>query len=252
MSNLSIFRRLDRSYVHMWAPTQRFASTQRAVTAVIGLNLVVFGAWYYSIETSDSKLQKWLSNNATLSWANVNAKRYWTLITSAFSHQNFFHFLFNMMSLNAFSGVMITAAGLGLGAPHIMALTLGSAITGSLAFLYQRRKDAQQHDRRWGPYAMHAPTAFAQGLGASGVVMGFAAAATGLSPFARMMIIPIPIGIPMWALTGAYVAIDYYLLSSNDKIGHDAHLGGAIFGAAYYLAFLRGYGGISHLLRRRY
>jgi membrane associated rhomboid family serine protease len=72
----------------------------------------------------------------------------------------------------------------------------------------------------------------------------------------RMSFILIPVGIPMFVMTGGFIAVDLFYLGKNDLIGRSAHLGGALFGAAYYLAFLRRFGGISHigrhLTRRRY
>jgi membrane associated rhomboid family serine protease len=60
----------------------------------------------------------------------------------------------------------------------------------------------------------------------------------------------------MFVLTGGYIAADLFYLGKNDLIGHSAHLGGALFGAAYYLALLRRFGGLSHVVRhwtrRRY
>lgn len=227
---------------------QRFESARRTVHFIMGVNVVVFGAWTYASYHNDSKLRDYLMENATLSWSSINLKRYWTTLTSAFSHQDFSHLLFNMMSLNAFASALVYAGNIGVGAPHIIGLYCGSAIAGSAAYLYMRKP--QKHDRRWGLFGHHIPTTLSYCLGASGAVMGFASAATLLAPFSKMMILPLPVPIPMWLLTSAYFAVDYYYLGANDRIGHDAHLGGAVFGVAYYLAALRGYGGISQTVRR--
>lgn len=88
-------------------------------------------------------------------------------------------------------------------------------------------------------------------LGASGVVTGFSAAATCLMPFARMGFMFIPVAMPMWVMTGVYLGVDLYLLGSNDNVGHDAHIGGALCGMLYYAVFLRKFGGISSMLRLR-
>lgn len=228
----------------------RFTSTRRTVQVIIGLNAIVFGAWTYAKTTHDEKIYRYLNQNAVLSWANVNAQRTWTLVTSAFSHQNFLHFLFNMVSLNAFATSLMLAGG-GLGAFHVAALTIGSAATGSLAFLYWTRKTASKRSNIWGSNSYHLPSMSKAGLGASGVVMGFAAAATCLTPWMPMSLMMIPVPIPMWGLTLFYFGVDLYLLGSNDGVGHDAHLGGAAFGIFYYLLTLRRFGGVSQLLRRR-
>lgn len=230
----------------------RYRSTKRAIQIIIGLNTVVFGAWAFAEATRNQKLYAYLHQNALLSWANVKAKHYWTLVTSAFSHQNFLHFMFNMVSLNAFASVFLYTAGVGLGAGHVVALTLGSALSGSFAFLYGRWIAAKGKDARFGPYGQHITTLSQAGLGASGVVMGFSAAATCLAPFTPMSFMFIPVPIPMFVLTGAYFVLDVVLLGSNDRVGHDAHIGGAVFGLFYYFAALRRFGGVTELIRRRW
>ena len=89
------------------------------------------------------------------------------------------------------------------------------------------------------------------GLGASGMVMGAGMAAACLMPTAPMGLIFPPVVLPLWVLTAVYVGIDtYFLHSETSRIGHSAHLGGAIYGAAYYLGYLRKYGGVWSMVRR--
>jgi membrane associated rhomboid family serine protease len=233
---------------YVWQQPLRFQSTKRMVNIIIAMNVGVFGAWVYADYFKDSKMQKLLMNNATLSWYNANANRYWTLVTSAFSHQGFNHVLFNMLSLNTFSGVLCVAGGVGVGALHIWVMTLGSAVVGGATWLYQKKP--QGRDPRWSPWGQHGRAASHVGLGASGVVMAFASAATMLAPMQRLFIVPFPVPIPMFILTGAYFAMDVFYLNANDSVGHAAHLGGAAFGVAYYLAALRGYGGVANFLSR--
>lgn len=236
-------------YYGGWQPN-RFRSTKMTVNAIIGLNLAVFGGWVYANTTHDAKLQQLLMDNATLSWYNARAKRYWTLITSAFSHKDLMHIAFNMISFNAFASVLCIAGGVGVGPAHVVALTLGSAVVGSASWLYQ--KQPQGRDKRWGSWGEHGLAATRQvGLGFSGVVMGVSSAATMLAPMLPMGFMFIPAPVPMFVLTGAYFAWDLFWLNSNDNIGRSAHLGGAVFGVVYYLAALRGYGGVVQMLSRR-
>ena len=236
-----------------WGQPSRVQSSSRMLSTLIIINTSIFATWYYAKTTNDNKLVKLLRENALLSWSNIKANRYWTLVTAAFSHQDLMHILFNMLALNTFGSVLCMAGGIGVGAPHVAALFIGSALAGSAAFLYQKQP---QTDRRWGPFAQHGLAASPTCHGASGAVMGFATAATCLAPLMRMSFILIPIGIPMWIMTGGFIAVDWFYLGKNDLIGRSAHLGGALFGAVYYLAFLRRFGGISHigrhLTRRRY
>jgi membrane associated rhomboid family serine protease len=230
-----------------WSHQSRFASSSRMISTLIIINTSVFCTWYYASSTNDKKLVKSLRENATLSWSNIKANRYWTLVTCAFSHQDFSHILFNMLALNTFGSVLCIAGGVGVGAPHVAALFIGSAVAGSAAFLYQKKP---QIDRHWGPFAQHGLASSATCLGASGAVMGFATVATCLAPLLRVSPILIPIGIPMFMVTGGFVALDWFYLNKNDLVGRSAHLGGAVFGAVYYLAFLRRFGGVSHMVRR--
>ena len=72
-----------------------------------------------------------------------------------------------------------------------------------------------------------------------------------LAPFLPIGFILVPVRVPMFVMTGAYFAWDLFWLNSDDNVGRSAHLGGALFGVVYYLAALRGYGGVSQLLARR-
>lgn len=70
-------------------------------------------------------------------------------------------------------------------------------------------------------------------------------------PVARMRLFLIPITVPLFVTSGLYVALDlFYLDSPGSRVGHAAHLGGFAFGAVYYLAKLRRFGGIAQVLRR--
>lgn len=155
-----------------------------------------------------------------------------------------------MISFDAFASVLCWAGGVGVGPAHIWVLTLGSALVGSAAWLYQKKPTIQ--NGRFGPYGEHGLAAVRDARGASGVVSGFAAAAALIAPTMKMRLFFIPVGIPMWILAGAYTAMDVFYLNNNDNVGRSAHLGGTVFGAVYYLAALRGYGGVSRLLSRRY
>ncbi|KAK4542385.1 hypothetical protein LTR36_006842 [Oleoguttula mirabilis] len=220
----------------------------RAVYLIIGLNTAMFGLWQYALAKRDSKLLQKLHNNATCSWENVRAGRYWTLVTSAFTHTELTHFAFNMVAFYAFGSIMAWVPG--VAAVHVISLSVGSAIAGSVSWLYYPKGANPTRDRRWGSNATQVRQVnVAQG--ASGMVMGAAATAACLMPFAPMYLMLIPVPIPLWVVTGLYAAMDIWYLDSGDKVGHAAHLGGSIYGALFYLAYLRGYGGIWQMARRR-
>ncbi len=81
--------------------------------------------------------------------------------------------------------------------------------------------------------------------------MGVGTAAACLLPFFPINIMFIPIGVPLWATMLLYVGVDtYFLRSTTSGIGHSAHLGGAVFGAVYYFAYLRRFGGVWSMIKR--
>lgn len=230
------------------AHQSQIASTHRIVRTLIFMNISVFCMWSYSAAADNGKLFKYLRENTMLSWYNIKANRHWTLLTSAFSHQSFAHILFNMMGLHAFGSVLCMAGGVGVGPFHFAALFCGSAIAGSVAFLYQKKP---QVDRRRGPYAQHGLASSPAALGASGAVMGLATAATCIAPLTPMSFLLAPgSAVPMFVMTGIYIGADLFLMGQGDLIAHSAHLGGALFGVVYYMTCLRRFGGISYMVRR--
>ena len=138
----------------------------------------------------------------------------------------------------------------GVGAAHTFAISMGSAVVGSYAFLYHRQQKTPEPQKGiFGQQIVRSGDLY-QGLGASGMVMGAGAVATCLRPFTPMNLMFIPIPVPLWVLTLLYVGLDTYYLNGSDRVGHDAHLGGSIFGALYYLVFLRRAGGVAGMVRR--
>ncbi|EMD00255.1 hypothetical protein BAUCODRAFT_64340 [Baudoinia panamericana UAMH 10762] len=223
-----------------------YTSAENVIWTLISLNIAVFGTWQYARYTQNSKLIKQLKENATLSLANFEAGRYWTLLTAAFSHTEWWHILFNMMSLRAFGSILSFFPGVGGG--HILALSVGSALAGSGGWLYQQkaREDLLKITGAGGQI-------FGPGTHASGAVLGMGAAATCLMPFAPINILFIPVAIPLWVATVGYAALDTYLLGSKTShIGHAAHLSGSLFGLLYYFTNMRGFGGVWWMLRRRW
>lgn len=248
--NAIIRRTFAHGYHH--DPYSSFNSARMAIRTIIGLNTAIFGTWYYAESTRDGALLQWLHENFTLSIMNYRAGRYWTLITSAFAHQNFFHFLFNMIAFNAFGTMLAWMPG--IGAAHIISLCLGSAITGSFAFLYTHGlQDPPPKNSKFPGAIIGTGTVQLSALGASGMVMGAGMAATCLLPTAPMSLLFPPVTLPLWMLMSIYVGLDFYFLGDmRSRIGHDAHIGGAVYGAMYYFGNLRKYGGVWHLIRRMF
>ncbi|KAI6992144.1 hypothetical protein KC359_g5832 [Hortaea werneckii] len=270
-------RILTRTYYHnpYFHPPPHLPSraTTATIWTLIGLNTAVFALWQYAQHQPPTPLRHprdggrtppplttdTLTAHTTLSWPNLHAGRYWTLLTSALSHQEPLHLVFNMLSLNAFATILTRIPG--INPLHIILLATGSALAGSLGFLYHdsRRQQSDQGGTTKligrtveGPHRQIArgiPGGAQSGvetpsrssaLGASGIVLGFGAAATCLAPFTRMAVMFLPVPVPLWVLTTVYAAADtYFLDDAGSRTGHAAHLGGTVFGAVFYLVVLR-------------
>ena len=114
----------------------------------------------------------------------------------------------------------------------------GSAITGGMGFLYHRRRKVAEANRS--DWQSKTRNYNSSALGASGAVMGVGALTACLMPNAPMQLMLIPITFPLWVFVAGYGLIDSYFLDSpTSSIAHAGHLGGLVFGAAYYLAFMR-------------
>ncbi|KAK5303438.1 hypothetical protein LTR99_005200 [Exophiala xenobiotica] len=171
------------------------------------------------------RLRDWMMKNFTSKTDDVPSGRWWTTITSAFSHTQPWHLIANLITFKMFSQYLIYS---GIPPLRYMSLILGSAVTGSLVGTFQQgRLEQGDHVRRLG-------------LGLSGVCMGLGVAAAAVVPKAQVAIMGI-VPLPLWAAVLGYVAFDSYMLDSpTSKIGHGAHIGGAAFGGVYFLLALRG------------
>ncbi|KUI61826.1 Rhomboid protein 1, mitochondrial [Cytospora mali] len=218
----------------------------------IGANIYVFGKWHIipdpqaakqgpqSVAYQQAKANhlRYMHENYTLSRKNVAEGRWWTLITSAFSHSDLLHLGVNMMVLNTTASLGFSYL-IGLGPLRMGTLALGSALCGSLGSLYDYRKAAE------------AGLPESSGLGASAMVEGVMVATMLAVPKLPMQLFPIPITMPYWVLVGGFVGYDMYRLYEQRTsgqlkqnwmgayVGYAAHLGGAAFGAAFYFLAMR-------------
>lgn len=217
---------------------------------LFGINAAVFGTWHYSLMSNDRRLQNNILTNCLVSASAWDSGRYWTVITSAFTHFDLTHFAFNMFTLHTMCQIVAFVPGLhGL---HILAIALGSAAAGSAGFLMQQKAKIPKTAtmRNWSNAVRSSQ--YASALGASGAVMGVSAVATCLLPTMRVSFLFIPIGIPLWLVTIGYALFDGFSLDSpTSKTAHSGHLGGLAFGVAYYVAYLRkSPSGLWHVARR--
>ncbi len=143
-------------------------------------------------------------------WEIVNRGRWYQLITSGFLHADLGHLMMNMFTLYFFGPAMERV----LGGPRFLILYLGSMIAGGLVTLAMRSRDPNY-----------------RALGASGAISGVLFGFVLFRPFAPIFIFLIPIGIPAVVFALLYLAASAFGMRARwGRIGHEAHLGGAIGG----------------------
>lgn len=169
--------------------------------------------------------EEYMSLNFLVSWDAVAAGRYWTLITSEFSHNLLWHFLLNMLVFQNF-GVVLESV---LGSSRFFVFYLLAAFGSSLCHCIVSK------------FILADPSLAA--LGASGAVSGIVLLFSFIFPKERIYLLGI---IPLPAIVGAlaFIGLDLWGLSVQVgghglPIGHGAHLGGAFTGILYYFLYVR-------------
>lgn len=210
----------------------------------IGTAITVFGAWKLtepgSVSSTVEQSRAWLAargvpvpkrvptqklREGLTKYFVLNTKEpnnYVSWIGSEFSHRNLAHIAFNLITWGSFSKMLA-----GLPPIHTVGIIFGSAVAASGAFLYDARGTTKL------------------GLGSSGIVSGVLMTCTMFAPMAQARVFGI-VPAPLVLLTGGYFLMDTYLMQSRQAtgVGHSAHVGGGVFGALYYMLFLRRYGGV--------
>lgn len=133
-------------------------------------------------------------------------------IYSHFSHANWMHLFFNMITFYFFAPVVVHQMG-----PIFMLALYGIAgLAADLAVYVMRHKDPR--------YTC---------LGASGSVSGILFASIILYPQMDLYLMFIPAGIPGPIFAIAYLALSFYMARrGGDGVSHEAHIGGALAGLA--------------------
>lgn len=151
-------------------------------------------------------------------------KEYYRLLTSGFIHADWNHLIFNMFTLYFFGAIVehvlqgITGAIAGI-ALYIF-LYLSSIVVSSLPALIKQKNNS-----------------YYRSLGASGGVSAILFFSIYYFPWSKISILFIPIGIPAILFAILYTLYSYYMSKKGmDNIGHDAHLGGGLYG--FLFAFL--------------
>ncbi len=192
------------------------------VSLILLINVVVFIAWL----TPSIEHFRFMERNFTVSWIGLADGRYWTILTSVFSHNMLLHLLVNMFVLQSFGSILERY----LGAWTFLKFYLLAGIVGSTTHALLSN------------FYLGLPEQAA--LGASGAIAGLVLLFSMLFPREKILLFAI---IPMPAIVGAilFIGLDIWGLTAQAKggglpIGHGAHLGGAACGIIYYFRALRG------------
>ena len=190
------------------------------VRSMAVINVLVFVAW-----NGNREWLPFMFRNFLVSWVHLADGRFWVLLTSVFSHNQFLHLLVNSVVLISFGTAMEQL----MGHFRFLRFYLIAGIMGSLGHVIGSY------------YIIGSADQFA--LGASGALAGVLIVFSLMFPKQKILFFAV---IPVPALVGAlaFVAIDIWGLIAQAgggglPIGHGAHLGGALFGLVYYLVWGR-------------
>jgi len=143
-------------------------------------------------------------------WKIEKDGAWYQTITSGFLHADFTHLLFNMFTLFFFGPALESY----LGQAGFLIVYLGSMLGGSLLAFFRHREDESY-----------------RAIGASGAVSGVLFGYILFQPFSKIYLFLLPIGIPAFVFAIGYVLVSIGgMRSRRGRIGHDAHLGGAVIG----------------------
>ena len=138
-----------------------------------------------------------------------------TVVTSGFVHGDIPHLAFNMITFYFFAFSLERMLGT---TRFAILYVLGLVLSSACSIVSERNNPA---------YAT---------LGASGAISAVLFAYIIYEPFSTLVIFPIPLPIPAFLFAIGYVAYSMWASkNSRDNINHDAHLCGAVTGAAFVL-----------------
>lgn len=204
-------------------PDQWWRRPVRAVWVILALNIGVFLLWIAA--RTGGPLQEFVFKYFLVSPLHLQDGLYWSLLGSAFSHNQLWHLLFNMIVLHSFGGILERLFGLRL----FVSFYLGAAIVASLSHCAVSA------------FLLGEMDSFA--LGASGALAGILIAYALLFPRHKILLFGI---VPLPAIVAAalFVGLDIWGLIAQGRggglpIGHGAHLGGALCGLLLYVGVLR-------------
>jgi len=148
--------------------------------------------------------------------ALARARQHYRVFTSSFLHADFFHLLFNMMTLYFFGPTVEEI----LGTDGFLVVYFGAILVSGVVSFYVNRNNLNYSS-----------------IGASDAVSGVVLSFCVFYPFASIYFFLIPIGIPAILYGVLFIVISAKLMGRDgSRIAHEGHLGGAIAGVVLTVA----------------
>ncbi|KAK1989938.1 rhomboid family protein [Colletotrichum falcatum] len=190
-------------------------------------NVAVHLAWLLALQPAFSSLP---INRRRLSdflhryfMLSPSDPRLLTLFTSAFSHIQTLHLFANMSTYKTYVESFYL---LGISPIRFILLAMGSGLAASYAHIYnaRHRRGAKGNSER-------------TAVGASGVLTGLGTALACMFPTLKVRLSGTNQMLPLRVVVLGMFAMDAYCLGTDREtgVGHAGHLGGALFGLAYFL-----------------
>jgi membrane associated rhomboid family serine protease len=183
-------------------------------------------------------MQLWNNREAefkhfAVSLFNIKNGRIYTMITSAFTHFDFFHILVNMFVFYSFASQFEAI----FGPRRLLQLCIVGGLTASTFFVlektyrYVTSKNSQEKIRNY----------YSAAVGASGVTAAMFACTSMLFPQARMLLFFV-IPMPARLLLGLFMLEEGWRMATrrDSTISASGHLGGIFGGLLYYMLLKRG------------
>ncbi len=210
-----------------------FFARKTVLSRLIAINLIVFLAaylihlflWLFKIEGAggNSLLTDWL---AVPSSPQRLLQKPWTPLTYMFLHESFFHLFFNMVTLYFGSSIFLKY----FNDKQLLMTYLFGGLAGALFYILAFN---------FFPVFLEAnPYAVALGASASALAVVIAAAVFAPQYTVNLMFIG---SVRMQYIALFFILIDIFSIQSSNAGGHIAHIGGAVWGAAYALALRKGF-----------
>jgi rhomboid-like protein len=202
-------------------------SNSRFVSFLISINIFVFLLWLAAAlgYTSTTITEAFMEQNFLVSWNGLENGRYWTLLTSVFSHTLFLHIFLNMFVLQSFGPLVQSVLGLKRFAIFYFTAAIVSSLSHAVVSAFVLGKPELS------------------ALGASGAVSGVILLFSLMFPTQKILMLGF---IPVPAIVGGliFIGLDLWGLWAQVEggglpIGHGAHLGGALTAILYFLFLLR-------------